>query len=529
MAVRVSELGNGAAKAGNGHAGAALGSYEDLDDRMLVLDFQAGNNDEAFAEIHRRYCGLARHVCQRILRNPEDADEATQEAMLRVYQGLPRFNGRYALQPWVARIATNVSLDVTRARARRPLTGDQALSDLHEDLHERCEDPQEAVERAVDREQITRVLEELPDHYREVLVLREFEGRSHKEIGEAMGVTPSQAKALIYRAKGSFRRAWNGGKGLQAFLLLLVALAKVPQLIKKLIQPAQELAATSTAAPAATASVVTTGERVTAAAVAVLVAGSAAIGAVALKHPQPSNPSPPPSTLVAPVTAPEPVAPRDHRVETRAKEKLIPALVEIPSVVPSPSPSVSPSGSPSPSPTPAPEPIGFILAFASDVTTDVRCGCGASPVLTGTVTGSDERISSFSATVDQAGAADSTGAIAWPLWLEQSSPDGQHHDMTFTLTTPDGPYRYTAQGSLVSAKKTGWGGWTYVFQGTYSFYSGPAAPDGTVPGYGTYRAAVSMSWRTSRVVDASVTLIENVPSPTATPTPTPTPSASPTP
>ena len=139
MAVRVSELRNGAAKAGNGHARAALGSYGDLDDRMLVLDFQAGN-DEAFAEIHRRYCGLARHVCQRILHNPDDADEATQEAMLRVYQGLARFNGRYALQPWVARIATNVSLDVTRAWARRPRR-DDSVHDLDEDPGDHSEDP----------------------------------------------------------------------------------------------------------------------------------------------------------------------------------------------------------------------------------------------------------------------------------------------------------------------------------------------------------------------------------------------------
>ncbi len=126
MATRVSELGNGLARGG-------LGTYADLDDRMLVLDFQAGN-EGAFSEIHRRYAGLARHVCQRILRNADDADEATQEAMLRVYQGLTRFNGRYALQPWVARIATNVSLDVTRARMRRPQTGDRTLMDLHEVL-----------------------------------------------------------------------------------------------------------------------------------------------------------------------------------------------------------------------------------------------------------------------------------------------------------------------------------------------------------------------------------------------------------
>ena len=63
MATRVSELRNGVGAARGG-----LGTYADLDDRMLVLDFQAGN-EGAFSEIHRRYSGLARHVCQRILRN----------------------------------------------------------------------------------------------------------------------------------------------------------------------------------------------------------------------------------------------------------------------------------------------------------------------------------------------------------------------------------------------------------------------------------------------------------------------------
>lgn len=91
-----------------------------------------------------------------------------------------------------------------------------------------------------------------------------------------MGVTTSQAKALIHRAKGSFRRTWNGGKGLQALVFVVAALAKVPQLVKRLIQPAQDLAATSAGAPAATSSVVTTGERVTA--VAVLVALTSLVG-----------------------------------------------------------------------------------------------------------------------------------------------------------------------------------------------------------------------------------------------------------
>src|SRR3989337_494013 len=61
------------------------GGYAALDDRLLVLDFQAGH-PEAFVEIHRRYGGLARHVCARYLPNPADADEAFQGAGVRVFQ-----------------------------------------------------------------------------------------------------------------------------------------------------------------------------------------------------------------------------------------------------------------------------------------------------------------------------------------------------------------------------------------------------------------------------------------------------------
>ncbi len=181
------------------------GDYTSLDDRMLVLDFQAGQ-PEAFVEIHRRYGQLARHVCQRFLPNRADADEAFQETMIRVYQGLHRFNGQYALQPWVARIATNVSLDQIRTRARRPQVDDGAL-DEH-DHRDPSFGPDEMLERLIERDLVLSVLGGLPPSHRTALVLRELEGRSHKEIAEALNITPAQAKALIHRAKMSFRKNW---------------------------------------------------------------------------------------------------------------------------------------------------------------------------------------------------------------------------------------------------------------------------------------------------------------------------------
>src|SRR5919202_3842882 len=86
-------------------------------DRELVLAFQAGD-EAAYDEIYRRCRPVAESISRRLLKNPEDAKEASQETMLRVLQALPRFNGRYLLQAWAASIAAKVCLDALRARTR---------------------------------------------------------------------------------------------------------------------------------------------------------------------------------------------------------------------------------------------------------------------------------------------------------------------------------------------------------------------------------------------------------------------------
>ena len=196
------------------------GAYSALDDRLLVLDFQAGN-PQAFVEIHRRYGGLARHVCGRILLTPQDADEAFQETMIRVFQGLYRFNGRYALQPWIARIAKNVSLDILRGHARRPQTDHSAPAS--DELPVPGDEADEIVERLVQRDTVLAVLADLPETHRRALMLREFEGRSHREVAQEMEITPSQAKAL--EGTGERRAAAPDGGGETDTLIVWIVLA----------------------------------------------------------------------------------------------------------------------------------------------------------------------------------------------------------------------------------------------------------------------------------------------------------------
>ncbi|MGH2739991.1 MAG: RNA polymerase sigma factor [Actinomycetota bacterium] len=221
-------------------------------DRDLVLDFQGGDYS-AYAEIYRRYLPLIRSICMKLLGNADDAEEATQESMLRVFQALPDFNGSYHLKAWVARIATNVSLDELRARARRIVADieleEQLLSSGYTGTgnghkvvgglngHDRSESngyelgPEEALEQATDGQEVRDALSALSERHRKALYMRAVEGRSHEEIAEALGTTPKRSKALIYRAKESFRRSWKeqAAAKIMGLLAPLLALLRWPR------------------------------------------------------------------------------------------------------------------------------------------------------------------------------------------------------------------------------------------------------------------------------------------------------------
>jgi RNA polymerase sigma-70 factor (ECF subfamily) len=455
----------------------------------LVLDFQAGNEGDAFDEIHRRYSGLARHVCRNILRNPDDADDATQEVMLRVYQGLHRFNGRYAVQPWVARIATNVSLDVVRSRRRRPVS-DRPIEDLAEVIDIADHGLEHEVERRLERERVGRTLAELPRHHRQALVLRAFDGRSHEEIGEALGVTPPQAKALINRAKKSFKRVWgiheDGRHGLAALAPLFLVPFRPLAWLRRLIHPMHEAAsaaAASPAAPAASATASSMAERATAAAVAVLITGTAAIGAATLRQDERARPEPPtPSTRVvaepvAPALGPR-VARRPHgrpkpgheRDETRVAQTLPvgaedPSLTETATSAPSATPSEEPSADPSPVIADPPE---FTLGFQAQVASSSRCDCSGGEVVSSEVSGDADNGYVFDQSYRGA-ALDADGHNAWIVDVRYSgsTAPGGRLDATFTLTGSDGTFSYTAVGLLAQSLSGDDGMTVYRFGGSY--------------------------------------------------------------
>lgn len=181
-------------------------------ERRLVERFQSGSKNESFEEIYRLYLPRVRAVCRRYLRDAGDVEEAVQDTFTKAYLNLIRFNGSFKLGSWFARIAINSSLDIVRRNQRRPpvvpLGDEEGMSQDH------------SLTLVGDTTPVSLVLDRLPAEHARILLMRAQEGASHEEIGAALGKTSSQAKAMLHRARISFKKMWREFGAASGFLLV---------------------------------------------------------------------------------------------------------------------------------------------------------------------------------------------------------------------------------------------------------------------------------------------------------------------
>lgn len=130
--------------------------------------------------------------------NQADALDATQEALIALVRGLPRFDGRAAFSTWSYRVATNTCLDELRRRRRRPdpaeIDDDRAALDA--DTHAPSLDDQ-----IVTRMTLDAALEELPLEFRAAVILRDVCTLDYAEIAEVLDIPPGTVRSRIARGR----------------------------------------------------------------------------------------------------------------------------------------------------------------------------------------------------------------------------------------------------------------------------------------------------------------------------------------
>lgn len=183
----------------------------DLSDEILVEKARAGDF-QAFESLVNRYEGKVYRLSMRMLRNPQDAEDALQETFLQVYRGLKNFAGRSSFSTWLFRLATNVCLMKIRHRGTEPaqiLPWEEYLPQHEDGQHPPIQDwpdlPEEILLSKESREKMMEALEKLPPEYRAVFILRDLEGLSNSETAEAMGLSVAAVKSRLHRARLTLR------------------------------------------------------------------------------------------------------------------------------------------------------------------------------------------------------------------------------------------------------------------------------------------------------------------------------------
>jgi RNA polymerase sigma-70 factor (ECF subfamily) len=180
-------------------------------DADVVAQARCGDH-AAFRILVERYQGRAYRLALRVLRDEDEAQDAVQDAFVKAYRSLARFQGRAGFYTWLYRIVMNQCLD----RKRRDRSGRQVEWNEEVDL-EGARDPAldtpgpsgpyRELARSELRELVGSAIATLPDDARRTLELREIDGLSYQEIAEALGVPKGTVMSRLHYARRRVRAA----------------------------------------------------------------------------------------------------------------------------------------------------------------------------------------------------------------------------------------------------------------------------------------------------------------------------------
>jgi RNA polymerase sigma-70 factor (ECF subfamily) len=178
-----------------------------VDERRLLEALRAGH-EFAFETMVRMYGGRLLSVARRITKNDEDARDVVQSAYLSAFRALSDFEGNCQLATWLHRIVVNTALMRLRSRKRKPEESIEVLLPAFQDDGHHVEQfsdwsapADQLLERKQTRATVRACIQQLPENYREVLILRDIEELSTQEVADVLSMTTTAVKVRLHRAR----------------------------------------------------------------------------------------------------------------------------------------------------------------------------------------------------------------------------------------------------------------------------------------------------------------------------------------
>lgn len=182
---------------------------QEASDKDLMERVRAGDS-HSYRLLVERYQSLVYTIALRMVRDHTEAEDIAQDVFLKAYRTLDQFREEASFKTWICKITTNRCIDWRRKHASRQEHTTQVeeaerLADLHE------ERPEQVLMRRETQREVHRVIEEMPEKYRTILLMYHFQGMSYKDIAEVEQISARTVETRLYRAKSLLRAAMRGG------------------------------------------------------------------------------------------------------------------------------------------------------------------------------------------------------------------------------------------------------------------------------------------------------------------------------
>jgi RNA polymerase sigma-70 factor (ECF subfamily) len=188
-------------------------------DADLELVGKARDGDlDAFEALVQRHQHRLVHFARLMVTNPSDAEDVAQEAFLRAYRSLGQFRGQSAFKTWLYQIATNVArTHLAKRRDRAEVQEPEMGGDAGGERRERASGARREVasaenleRRVIAHDQLRRALNDLPQDWKDAVVLRDIEGLDYREIAEVLGIPMGTVESRIFRGRQRLKAALKG-------------------------------------------------------------------------------------------------------------------------------------------------------------------------------------------------------------------------------------------------------------------------------------------------------------------------------
>ena len=181
------------------------------DDTCLVQETLAGNQ-ASFQILVERYQSRLFALVRHYTKNPYEVEDVVQETFLKAFSRLDSFQHQSSFYTWIYRIATNTILDFLKRRGRSPVTAveDPELvqsnsTSAANSSSQRIVSPDARMQREEIQKITAEILEGMPEIFRTVLVMREFEDMAYQDIADVLGISIGTVESRLFRARARFK------------------------------------------------------------------------------------------------------------------------------------------------------------------------------------------------------------------------------------------------------------------------------------------------------------------------------------